>query len=53
MKVNNVKPSALYSETSNTVYRTICKGTPFVFELLEYDNETGRSKMKFSRRSAS
>jgi hypothetical protein len=53
MRTNNVKPSPAYSETSDTVYRTICKDTPFDFELVEYDNETGRSKMKFYRRSGS
>jgi hypothetical protein len=51
MKKNNVMPSPLYVETSDTVYRTLCDGTPFGFELLEYDKETGRSRMKFYRRS--
>jgi hypothetical protein len=50
MKLNNIKPSAYFSETTETIYRTLCKDTPYEFELLEYEPVTGRAKMSFSRR---
>ncbi len=46
----NVKPSPMYVHTTKTVYETICKGTPFVFELIEYDEKTGKSIQRFYRR---
>jgi hypothetical protein len=39
-----------FVETTRTVNEAICGGTPFRAELLEYDPETGRSVMRFSRR---
>jgi hypothetical protein len=42
--------SPLFYETTGTVNETICEGTPFRAELLEYDQETGRSVQRFSRR---
>ena len=49
---NGSKPHPLYSETANTKYTEICRNTSYAFELLEYDSETGRSKMRFYRRQA-
>jgi hypothetical protein len=43
--------SPLFYETTKTVNETICEGTPFRAELLAYDQETGRSTVRFSRRA--
>jgi len=40
----------LFRETLGSVYAAVCDGTPFAFELLEYDDATGRSIMRFHRR---
>lgn len=40
----------LFRETLRSVYEAVCDGTPFAFELLEYDDATGRSIMRFHRR---
>ena len=42
--------SAHFDETERAVNAAICEGTPFKFELLEYDPESGRSVQRFSRR---
>lgn len=52
-KKMNVTPSPLYILTTLTVYETICEGTPFAFECLEYDHDTGKSTLKFYRRDLS
>ena len=41
----------LFVETTRTVGRALCEGTPFAYELLEYDERTGRSVQRFTRRS--
>jgi hypothetical protein len=41
-----------FDETENSVNAAICEGTPYEFELLEYDPESGRSVQRFSRRRA-
>ena len=46
---NPVAP--LFYETTRTVNETLCEGTPFAFELTEYEPETGRSVQHFYRRS--
>jgi hypothetical protein len=40
----------LFYETTKTVNEAICEGTPFAAELLDYDDETGRSTQHFFRR---
>ena len=50
MRKNKLVVSALWNETYRTTYETICEGTPFAGELLEYDEQTGRSVMRFWRR---
>ena len=40
----------LFNETTRTVNEAICAGTPYIAELLAYDNETGRSTVRFFRR---
>lgn len=42
-------PCPCYSETYNTVYRTLCKGTPFEYELSYFDEETGACNQIFRR----
>jgi hypothetical protein len=51
MRANGYAVSALFGETTRTVYEAICDGTPFEVEMLEYDNQTGRSRIRFYRRS--
>jgi hypothetical protein len=42
----------LFYETTKTVNEAICEGTPFVAELVSYDDATGRSTVRFTRRRA-
>lgn len=49
-KKMNVTPSPMYIHTTTTVYETVCEGTPFAFECVEYDRQTGKSVLKFYRR---
>jgi len=41
----------MFRETIGTVARAVCHGTDFDAELLEYDDETGRSVCRFYRKS--
>lgn len=43
-------PITLYVETYNTVYKTLCEGTPFEYELVFFDEETGACKQIFKRK---
>jgi len=52
MRSHGYPVARLWSETSRTMYETICAGTPFAVEMLEYDDATGRSRVRFYRRSA-
>lgn len=40
----------LYRETTDTVNQAICDGTPFAAELVQYEEQTGRSVQRFYRR---
>lgn len=42
--------SPQFIETTRTVNAAICEGTPFAFELVEYDEETGRRVERYFRR---
>ena len=42
----------LFHETTRTVNETVCEGTPYAAELVEYDPETGRSVQRFYRRES-
>jgi len=44
--------AAMFSETTRTVNEALVEGTPFESELLEYDDETGRSVQRFIRRAS-
>ncbi len=52
MREHNRPVSPLWSETTRVVNDAICDGTPYRAELLEYDEQTGRSTVRFSRRTA-
>ncbi len=43
-------PSALYAETTRVVCETICRDTPFAFELCDYNPLTGAGLQRFYRR---
>ena len=49
MRKNSLVVARLWNETYKTTYETICEGVPFAVELLEYDEETGHSVMRFWR----
>ena len=44
--------SPLFNETERTVHEAICENTPFAFELVSYDKNTGRSVQRFYRRKS-
>ena len=39
-----------FNETTRTVNEAICESTPFMAQLVEYDEQTGRSIQRFYRR---
>lgn len=43
-------PSKAYIETYRTVYQSICKKTPFRYELKAFDKSSGKSSHVFTRR---
>lgn len=51
MRAKNYRVSPYFVETTRTVNRTICENTLFDFELVEYDEQTGKSVQRFYRRS--
>lgn len=50
IRKNNVKVADLFYETTKTVNETICEGTPYAFELIGYNHETGGGIQRFYRR---
>jgi hypothetical protein len=52
MRAQDYPVAELFYETSQTVYQTICAGTPFAAEMLAYDPATGRARFRFARRTA-
>jgi hypothetical protein len=52
MRKNGYHVARLFHESTKTVNETLCDGTPYKAELLEYDYETGKSVQRFSRRGA-
>ena len=50
MREQGYPVARLFFETTRTVNETLCEGTPFAAELLEYDEQTGRSVQRFFRR---
>ncbi len=51
MRENGYTVAKLFHETTRTVNDVICAATPYVAELLEYDEATGRSVQRFYRRT--
>jgi len=52
MREHGYMVARLFHETVKTVNETLCEGTPFAAELVEYDQETGRSVQRFYRRAS-
>lgn len=50
MREHGYKVARLWAETERTVNAALCEGTSLVAELVAYDEETGRSVQRFSRR---
>ncbi|HUT95340.1 MAG TPA: hypothetical protein VMY37_38150 [Thermoguttaceae bacterium] len=51
MRERGYPVARLFRETTRTVNETICEGTPYTAELLDYDDRTGRSIQCFRRRA--
>ena len=50
MREQGYTVARLFGETTRTVNEAICESTPFTAELVEYDDQTGRSIQRFYRR---
>ncbi len=50
MRANNYAVSPMWEETLRSVNEGICEGSAFEFELLDFDELTGASTGRFSRR---
>ncbi len=50
MRQRGYAVAELFSETTRTVYQAICEDTPFAVEVLQHDDDTGRSRVRFYRR---
>jgi len=49
MRANNYPIARMFVETIRTVNKTLCEGTGYTSDLMEYDEQTGRSVLRFSR----
>ena len=52
MRERGYPVARLFRETTDTVNRAICHQTPFAAELVQYDEQTGRSVQRFYRRES-
>jgi len=50
MREEGYRVARLFRETTAAVNDALCEGTPYSFELLDYDEKTGRSVQRFYRR---
>ena len=50
MREHGYPVARLWHETTRTVNEAVCEQTPFAAELVEYDEQTGRSVQRFYRR---
>ncbi|MCE5250359.1 hypothetical protein LLG96_09080 [bacterium] len=50
MRQHGYTIARLYRETIESVNKALCLGTPYTFELVEYDDATGRNTQRFFRR---
>ncbi len=53
MRANNYPVANMWIETDRTVNQAICAGSDFDYEMLEYDEQTGKSVQRFFRREVS
>jgi hypothetical protein len=51
MRQNGYRVARLFRETTEAVNNALCEGTPCSFELIDYDEQTGRSAQRFCRRN--
>lgn len=51
MREHGYPVARLFVETTRTVNEALCEGSPYAAELLEYDEQTGRSVQRFFRRN--
>ena len=52
MRKQEYPVARLFYETTKTVNEAICEGTPFASELVEYDERTGHSTVRYFRRKS-
>ncbi len=52
MRARGYPVARLFRETTRTVNETICEGTPYSAELLDYEHGTGRGVQRFRRSDA-
>ena len=52
MREHGYPVARLFRETTETVNQAICHQTPFAAELVQYDDQTGRSVQRFYRRES-
>ncbi len=50
MRAHGYPVARMWRESTATVNDAICEGTPFAAELVFYDEETGRQRVRFYRR---
>lgn len=50
LRKNSYPVARLFRETTKAVNEVICEGSDFVFELIEYDKQTGQSIQRFYRK---
>jgi len=50
IKASGKQPSCCYIETYQTVYGTLCEGTPFQYHLQRFDDETGACTQIFTKK---
>ncbi|MGV8090498.1 MAG: hypothetical protein AB2L24_01350 [Mangrovibacterium sp.] len=50
IKSKGGEPCPYYRETYDTIYKTICRGTPFEYTLEYFSEETGACKQLFRRK---
>lgn len=51
IRKNGFSPIPQYIETYTTVYEELCRETPFEYEMLDFNNDTGACIQIFRRRS--
>ncbi len=51
IRKNGFLPIPRYIETYTTIYEELCRETPYEYEMLEFNNDTGECSQTFRRRS--